>query len=160
MEASKEGGAVIGCVIPTLIIISEANTPSRIRGTSSITAWALLCFWGAFFLYVATFRAGEQVISHNQVSPLNFTIHGISPGKKVTQETRSVIANVDPPIDTQTFPRSSRSVLAANDERIIGGTPAPAGKYPYYVVPAGMILCGGTLIYPEYVPLRSPFVIE
>ena len=34
-------------------------------------------------------------------------------------------------------------------ERIIGGTPAPEGEYPFYAFPRGMMLCGATLISPE-----------
>jgi hypothetical protein len=34
-------------------------------------------------------------------------------------------------------------------DRIIGGTPAPEGEYPFYAFPRGMMLCGATLISPE-----------
>lgn len=34
-------------------------------------------------------------------------------------------------------------------DRIIGGTPAAEGEYPFYAIPRGMMLCGATLISPE-----------
>jgi hypothetical protein len=37
------------------------------------------------------------------------------------------------------------------DFRIVGGTAAPAGKYPFYVNTLRPILCGGTLIHPDIV---------
>lgn len=33
--------------------------------------------------------------------------------------------------------------------RIVGGTPADEGEYPFYAYPRGMMLCGATLIAPE-----------
>lgn len=51
---------------------------------------------------------------------------------------------------------SGGGTFQANDEldadfRIVGGTAAPAGKYPFYVNTLRPILCGGTLIHPDIV---------
>jgi trypsin len=40
---------------------------------------------------------------------------------------------------------------AATDPRIVGGTPAADGDFPFHVASVGSYLCGGTLIYEDIV---------
>ena len=44
-----------------------------------------------------------------------------------------------------------RAVKLSSDPRIIGGTPAAPGAFPFYVNTIQPILCGGTLIAPDIV---------
>lgn len=44
-----------------------------------------------------------------------------------------------------------RAVQLTADPRIVGGTPATFGAYPFYVYTIGAGLCGGTLIAPDIV---------
>lgn len=65
-------------------------------------------------------------------------------------------ANIFKLLSTQEPTRtSSFSAVGANkldtDFRIVGGTVAPVGKYPFYVNTLRPILCGGTLIHPDIV---------
>ena len=51
-----------------------------------------------------------------------------------------------------------RSMFLNHDDRIVGGTPVDNGEFPFFVHPIGMMLCGATLIHPEYVhTLASSF---
>ena len=44
-----------------------------------------------------------------------------------------------------------RSLFSPHDDRIVGGVPVEDGEFPFFVHPIGMLLCGATLIHPEYV---------
>ena len=44
-----------------------------------------------------------------------------------------------------------RSLFLNHDDRIVGGVPVEDGEFPFFVHPVGMLLCGTTLIHPEYV---------
>ena len=44
-----------------------------------------------------------------------------------------------------------RSLFLNHDDRIVGGVPVEDGEFPFFVHPIGMLLCGATLIHPEYV---------
>jgi len=45
----------------------------------------------------------------------------------------------------------SQAVQARTNPRIVGGTPAAPGDFPFYVSSLGLFLCGGTLIYEDIV---------
>ena len=47
--------------------------------------------------------------------------------------------------------RKRRAVKLSADPRIIGGTPAAPGAFPFYVSTIQPILCGGTLIAPDII---------
>ena len=44
-----------------------------------------------------------------------------------------------------------RTLFLNHDNRIVGGVPVEDGEFPFFVHPIGMMLCGATLIHPEYV---------
>jgi hypothetical protein len=44
-----------------------------------------------------------------------------------------------------------RTLFLKHENRIVGGTPVEDGEFPFFVHPIGMMLCGATLIHPEYV---------
>jgi isocitrate dehydrogenase kinase/phosphatase len=51
-----------------------------------------------------------------------------------------------------TFQEVIHRVLFLNhDNRIVGGVPVQDGEFPFFVHPIGIMLCGATLIHPEYV---------
>ena len=47
--------------------------------------------------------------------------------------------------------QKQRIVKLSSDPRIIGGTPAAPGAYPFHVNSLGCLFCGGTLIAPDIV---------
>jgi hypothetical protein len=44
-----------------------------------------------------------------------------------------------------------RILVQMKQVRIVGGMPAQPGEYPFFAFSAGMMLCGGTLIYPDII---------
>jgi V8-like Glu-specific endopeptidase len=47
------------------------------------------------------------------------------------------------------FAKSSITRSMQLDPRIVGGTPAEVGEYPWYAVPARNYMCGASLIHPD-----------
>jgi hypothetical protein len=88
--------------------------------------------------------------STNDVPPnLRFNInphHDSNSNSTFNNDTNSDVGLIDQSL-----------TLLDHETRIVGGVPVQDGEYPFFVYPIGMMLCGATLIYPEYV--ISMFII-
>lgn len=80
----------------------------------------------------------------------NFLVDNASRGTMMREGRHTAVDRDPAPHDNgklHSIPRSLQEL----DERIVGGIPVDDGEYPFFVISAGMMLCGGTLIHPEYV---------
>lgn len=123
-----------GCVVD--VVVARRGQP---------TTWKIIVT-----LLLATALLNCQVVpvsSSETKQPMlrRFLMESISGLEGLLQQYGSAPANQDK------YNKYEDERKRPSDIRIVGGTPAAAGTYPFYVNSLQPILCGGTLIYEDIV---------
>ena len=108
------------------------------------------------FMWMAKVTAAIIIVIVVVITPvINVVLQFPPTNTKTTNHT----TNNNNTTDTIVTTNRHRSVLSSlllffnHDKRIVGGTPVEADEFPFFVHPIGMMLCGATLIHPEYVSI-------
>jgi Trypsin len=118
------------------------------RNTEMVLLWHLLCL-------IATL-VGVVQLAHGDSHHRNATADRQTTTTTITSRMLEVPRNIFHNLVTPSNNEKLAVLPADNapldsDFRIVGGTAAPAGKYPFYVNTLRPILCGGTLIHDDIV---------
>jgi hypothetical protein len=123
------------------------------RNTEMAVLVHFLCLV-ATLVGVVQLAHGSSSNSHNRNTAATADRQTTTTTSRMLEVPRNIFHNLVSPDNEKSAPAvllPADNALLDSDFRIVGGTVAPAGKFPFYVNTLRPVLCGGTLIHDDIV---------